>query len=87
MQSSFSILTLMWSMCAAACFMLGVIQVITWYQRQLKSAYLSSFSMAAAASVSALFELSMMFTTDVGRYQVFFTLHTICIFFVLISLV
>jgi len=87
MQSSFSILTLLWSMCAAASFMLGLIQVMTWYQRQLKFAYLLSFSMAAAASVSALFELSMMFTTDIERYQVLFTLHTICIFFVLISLV
>jgi len=87
MQSSFSVLTLLWSMCAAACFMLGMIQVITWYQRQWNIAYLWSFSMAVAASLSALFELSMMFTTDVERYQVLFTLHTICIFFVVISLV
>ncbi len=87
MQSSFSILTLLWSMCAAAFFMLGMIQVITWYQRHWQFAYLLSFSMAAAASVNALFELSMMFTTDAERYQVFFTLHTICVFFVLISLI
>jgi two-component system, LuxR family, sensor kinase FixL len=78
---------MLWSMCAAACFMLGMIQVITWYQRQWKTLYLLSFSMAAAASVSALFELSMMFTMDMESYQVLFTLHTICIFFVLISLV
>jgi len=87
MQFSFSILTLLWSMCAAACFMLGLIQVITWYQRQWKTLYLLSFSMAAAASASALFELSMMFTTDIERYQVLFTLQAFCIFFVLVSLV
>ena len=87
MQSSFSILTLLWSMCAAACFMLGLIQVITWYQRQRKTLYLLSFSMAAAASVSALLELSMMFTTDVEHYQVLLPMHSFCIFFVLISLV
>ncbi len=87
MQSSFSILTLLWSMCAAACFMLGMIQIMTWYQRQRKIAYLWSFLMAAAASVNALFELSMLFTTDVESYRVFFTLHAICVFLVLISLV
>ena len=87
MQSSFSVLTMLWSMCAAACFMLGMSQVMTWYQRQWKTVYLLSFSMAVAASLSALFELSMMFTTDVERYQVLFSLHATCIFFVLLSLV
>ena len=86
MQTSLSILTVLWSMCAAACFMLGVIQVLTGYQRQWKSAYLWSFSMAAAASVSALLELSMMFTMDMDHFQILFRMHATCIFLVLISL-
>ena len=87
MQPSFSLLTLLWSMCVAACFMLGLTQVMTWYQRQWKTEYLWSFLMAVAASLNALFELSMMFSTDIETYRGFFALQTICVFVVLLSLV
>ncbi|MBT8442158.1 MAG: hypothetical protein KJO76_07225 [Gammaproteobacteria bacterium] len=82
-----SILTVLWSMCAAACFMLGLTHLLLWYRSRWRPEYLLSTVMAIAAGCNALLELAVMFSTDIEIYTFFLQTQVACIFVILMSLV
>ena len=82
-----SILTVLWSMCAAACFVLGLTHLLLWYRSRWRLEYLLSTVMAAAAGCNALLELAVMFASDIESYTFFLRMEVACIFVILMSLV
>lgn len=87
MQNGLSLLTILWSMCAAACFMLALMHLGLWSRSRLRREYLISSAMAAAAGCIALLELAAMFAEDISIYLFFLKLQVACIFVMLMSLV
>ncbi len=64
-----SILTILWSMCAAASFMLGFLHLFFWFKNKNQYIYILSTIMAMSAGVSALLELGLLMTTSVDTYS------------------
>ncbi|MGI9342220.1 MAG: ATP-binding protein [Gammaproteobacteria bacterium] len=87
MQTGLSILTILWSMSAAACFMLALMHLEFWSRSRSRHEYLLSSTMAAAAGCTALLELAAMFATDISTYLSLLKLQVACIGVMLISLV
>ena len=53
-----SILTIAWSMCAAASFMLALLHLLLWFKDRKAYVYLLSVLMAVSAGAGALTELA-----------------------------
>jgi PAS domain S-box-containing protein len=69
MDLAVSPLTMLWSVCAGACSMLGLMSLTLWLRRRSEIAYLLAAVMAAAAACSALIELFLALSTDLGTYR------------------
>ena len=87
MQPEFSILTFMWSMVAAACFMLALTHLVFLLRGRRQLEYLLAATMAAAAGSNAIIELLLLFATDIPTYQALLKVGNVSIFVMLISLV
>lgn len=84
-----SLLTIAWSMCAGACAIIGLTQILLWVrepgpQRKL---YLLSATMSFAATATALVELALMKSQDVARYGRLLQWENLTIFALLVPLV
>ena len=84
-----SILTILWSMCASASFMLGFIHLFFWFTNINKNRhiYLLSTIMAMSAGISALLELGLLITTSVDTYNELLRYENLAIFMILIPMV
>lgn len=86
MTYSLSILTIIWSMCAAVCFTLAAVHVAMWLRGFYKREVLIIIVMATAAGLKVMLEMLMLLTTDVDQYIFIMKLDTILISIVLLSL-
>ena len=64
-----SILTIAWSMCTAASFMLALLHLLLWFKDRRAYIYLLSVMMAVSAGAGALTELALMHATSVDAYR------------------
>ena len=82
-----SLFTIAWSMCAAASFMLGLLQLSLWFQDRQTYAYLLSAVMALSAGAGALIELSLMHAASIDTYRVLLRWENVFVFALLVSIV
>jgi two-component system sensor kinase FixL len=64
-----SILTIAWSMCAAASFMLALLHLLLWFNDRRAHVYLLSVLMAVSAGAGALTELALMHAGSIDTYR------------------
>ena len=65
-----SILTIAWSMCAAASFMLGLLHLLLWSKDRRAFVYLLSTLMALSAGTGAMVELALMHAPSIDAYRI-----------------
>ncbi len=82
-----SALTIAWSMCAAASFVLGGLHVTLWLKDRQRWVYLLSTLMAVAAGATALTHLGLMHAESVRTYRTLLKLETFTIFLLLVPMV
>lgn len=82
-----SILTIMWSMCASACFMLGFIHLFFWFKSKEGNLYFLSAIMAISAGVSAWLELALLVTTSIDIYNELLRYENVAIFMILVPMI
>lgn len=82
-----SILTVLWSMAAAACLTLAAIHFFLWLRQRASLANLIFSFAAVGAAGNAVFELVMLHATEVSTYDLAIRYSHIPIFILLISLV
>jgi small conductance mechanosensitive channel len=82
-----SILTITWSMCAAASFMLGLLHLLLWQQDRRAPVYLLSVLMAASAGACALTELTLMHAASVDVYRRLLQWQNLFVFTLLMAVV
>ena len=82
-----SILTIAWSMCAAACAMMALLQLLIWLMRRRNSTILWSVAMGASAAVTAVTEMLQMFALSPTEYEQILVWQNASIFGLLISMV
>jgi PAS domain S-box-containing protein len=80
-------MTIAWSMCSAACAMLGLISVMLWLRGQRMTRYVLAATMALAASASAMTELNLARAPDIATYERVMDVQVVLTFIILISLV
>lgn len=81
-----SLLIIAWSMFAAACILLGLIQLFLLSHDRHEKIYLLSAVMAFSAAVVALLEMSLFSTSDPVRYQHLLLWQNLAIFTVLVPM-
>jgi ABC-type polysaccharide/polyol phosphate export permease len=64
-----SILTIAWSMCGAASFMLALLHLLLWLKDRKAHVYLLSVLMAVGAGAGALTGLALMHASSVDAYR------------------
>jgi hypothetical protein len=84
---SLSILTITWSMCAAASFMLGLLHLLLWQQDRRAPVYLLSVLMAFSAGACALTELMLMHAASVEVYRRLLQWQNLFVFTLLMAVV
>ncbi len=82
-----STLTMLWSMCASVCFMLGFIHLLFWFKNKQQYLYFLSSIMAMSAGVSALLELTLLITKSVDTYIELLRYENMAIFMILIPMI
>ena len=84
-----SLLTIAWSMCAGACAIIGLTQILLWVREPGpgRKFYLLSTTMSVAASATALIELALMKSPDVAHYGQLLQWENFTIFALVVSLV
>ena len=82
-----STLTVAWSMCAAASFMLAVMHLLFWVVRRRALVYLLSALMAFAAGAGAMLELAMMRADSVAAYSALMRWENLAVFLLLVPMV
>jgi two-component system sensor kinase FixL len=82
-----SILTITWSMCAAASFMLGLLHLLLWQQDRRAPVYLLSVLMAFSAGACALTELTLMHAASVEVYRRLLQWQNLFVFTLLMAVV
>jgi len=80
-------LVVTWSMCAAACMMLGVMHLFFWYNSRQVTAYLLSAVMAFSAAVNTMLELTLMLTESPDVYGELIRWVNLSIFMILVPMV
>ena len=87
MQLDISPLTVAWSMCAAACGMLALMQLVLWFKQRRTAIYLFSTLMALGAMLSAFTELSLMRATDAEIHITVMKLQNLAVYLLLVPMV
>ena len=64
-----SILTIAWSMSAAASFILALLHLLLWFKDRKAYVYLLSVVMAVSAGAGALTELALMHADSINAYR------------------
>ncbi len=82
-----SILTMAWSMTAAACCLLGLMHLILWLKLGRFSVYMLSSLMAFSAGAVSILELNMLTTESLDTYRTLIRLLNIAIFMTLVPMV
>ncbi|NNJ80045.1 MAG: HAMP domain-containing histidine kinase [Xanthomonadales bacterium] len=82
-----NLLVVTWSMIAASCGMLGLIQLFLWSHNRREWAYMLSALMAFAAALVALQEMWLFSTPDPVAYQQLLIRHNVAIALVLIPMI
>ena len=80
-------LTVAWSMCAAACVMLGLMHLLLFYHQRRMALYLLSSLMAFAAAAETMLELALMKTQSIETYGSLLIWQNGAVFALLISMV
>ena len=80
-------LTVIWSICAGLCFMLGLLHLLLWIKNRNNTSYLLSTIMAISAGAGAIIELALLQTTAIQTYSELLQLEVTFIYLLLISLV
>lgn len=86
-NTEISALTIAWSMGAAACLMLAIMHAVLWLMERRNTVYAVSTLMALGATLNAVCELLMMFSTDISTYALLLKLDNLGVFVMLVSLV
>jgi len=81
-----SLLTVAWSVCASACMMLGLIQLLFWLRNRKLYAYLFSSLMAFSAGINAMLELGLLFTESLSTYRTLMRWENVAIFMILVPM-
>ena len=81
-----SLLTVAWSVCASACMILGLIQLLFWLRNRKLYAYLLSSLMAFSAGISAMLELGLLFTESLSTYRTLMRWENVAIFMILVPM-
>jgi signal transduction histidine kinase len=82
-----SVLTIAWSMAAAACWILGLMHLLLWSQKRQATVYLLSSLMAFSAGASAMLELGMLSTQSLTTYRILTRWENFSIFMILVPMV
>ena len=82
-----SILTIAWSMCAAASFMLGLLHLLLLFKDRRSYVYLLSVLMTFSASASAMTELALMHARSIEAYRVLIRWENLFVFMLLVPMV
>ena len=82
-----SALTIAWSMCAAACFVVTGLHLTLWLKDRQRWVYLLSALMALAAGGTALTDLGLMYAESLQTYRTLLKLETLTIFLLLVPMV
>lgn len=80
-------LVIAWSMCAAACLMLGLMHLLFWFRDRRITAYLLSATMGFGAAVSAMLELAMLTTRSAHTYSELLRWENLAIYMILVPMV
>ena len=80
-------LVIAWSMCAAACLMLGLMHLLFWLSQRQVGAYLLAALMGLSAAVNAMLELAMLQTTSVELYNQLLRWENLVVFMILMPMV
>jgi signal transduction histidine kinase len=82
-----SLLTILWSMSAAACFMIAIIHFFVGLHQERVNIYKYSSMMAFAAGISALLELSLLHTQSIDSYNILLLWENVAVYFILIPMI
>jgi len=82
-----SLLTIAWSMVAAASVGLGLTQLLLWSKIHQTTVYLLSSLMAFSAGVGAMLELGMLTTESFDTYRTLIRLENLSIYLILVPMV
>jgi hypothetical protein len=82
-----SLLTIAWSMVAAASVGLGLTQLLLWSKIRQNTVYLLSSLMAFSAGVGAMLELGMLTTESFDTYRILIRLENLSIYMILVPMV
>ncbi|MDJ0862769.1 MAG: hypothetical protein QNJ82_11070, partial [Gammaproteobacteria bacterium] len=82
-----SLLTVAWSMCAAASVVLGSLHGILWLKDRQRRIYLLSALMAFAAGATALTHLGLMRAGSLQTYSTLLKLESLTVFLLLVPMV
>ncbi len=82
-----SFLTIAWSMCAAASFMLGLLHLLLWFKDQRSYVYLLSVVMAFSAGAGAMTEPALMHAQSIDAYRVLLRWENLFVFTLLVPMV
>lgn len=80
-------LVIAWSMCAAACLMLGLMHLLFWLSQRQVGAYLLAALMGLSAAVNGMLELSMLQTTSLELYNQLLRWENLVVFMILMPMV
>ncbi len=82
-----SALTIAWSMCAAACFVVTGLHLTLWLKDRQRWVYLLSALMALAAGATALTDLGLRYADSPETYRTLLKLQGLTIFLLLVPMV
>ena len=82
-----SILTIAWSMCAAASFMLGLLHLLLWSRDRRAFVYLLSTLMGLSAGTGAMVELALMHAPSIDAYRILIQWANLFVFTLLVPMV
>ena len=82
-----SILTIAWSMCGAASFMLSLLHLLLWSKDREARVYLLSAVMTFGAGASALAELALMSSESIDAYRAWIRWENLFVFLILVPMV
>jgi len=80
-------LTIAWSMCGAACAMLGLLHLLLWWKDHGNQAYMLSAVMALGAAGNAITELILFNTQSVATYASLLKWGVLFVYIILMSIV
>ncbi len=79
-------LTVIWSICAGLCFMLGLLHLLLWIKNRNNTSYLLSTIMAISAGAGAIIELALLQTTAIQTYSELLQLEVTFIYLLLMHM-